>query len=393
MAKMRKYLIGFAPHFIWMLAFSLGYSMLSCLFLSLVDSGDDLAMLAYYYRGLLLLVPLVIFSVSVKRSAHIWQFLLVSVLTLGAVHLLLQDWFFTVLALLVCALRAGNRIRQQLQILDEELPQESVLDHPSKFLLAMPALYYLVAGNAGLALFQEMALYHFVGMCIAFFVLEGLVRFEEYVQLAQMNATVPSKRILETGTRIFVGAALVLAITLLPVLRTQYEFVPITFDFSSDAEWEYEEEDVAEESTDYSAEMFADIEESDPVLDLSWLWEILDKLLLVGFYFIVVYGLYRLFKMIIVNFNKTQVEKNDVIESTFQEDSAQLQFQRQKQRFAELFGLSEAMRIRRRYKRQCKQAKPKSWQTPSEIEAMAGKDMPELHVLYEDVRYGKKDAP
>ncbi len=388
MLVLRKFLLQYIPHVIWLLAASLCYAMMSNSFYGLLQGSTNSAAV-YYYKGLLLLVPLIAFSYAVKKAARIWQFLLVGLVLVAGLHLLFGCWFFTAFVILIFLLRGGNRIRQQLQILEEELPEESMLDHPSKFLLAVPIISFLLTGYTVQPFIQEMALYHFVAMAILFFVMDGLQRFEGYVRLSEMNANVPAARILETGTRIFVGCALSLILVLAPILYTQYQFVPIDFSYEvTDTEiTEEEKEDVAE--SDHVSDVFAAIAEEEPGIDLSWLWEILDKVMVVAVYCGSVYALYRLLKMLIVNFNKTQVEKNDVIESTFLDSEASLQMQRSKVRLAELFDFSPAMKIRRRYKKELKKHKPKGWQTPAEMEQMAQKDIPELHLQYEQVRYGK----
>ncbi len=392
MSQLRKQLRENIPHLIWGLAISIVYSMFAYYF-SFNDATSARAvadMMRFYAMGMLLLIPLVLFSYSVKKAAHIWQFFAVSVVSLALLHLLLQNWFYTIVAAIICLLRAGNRIRQQLQILEEDLPEESMLDHPAKGLLALPVVCFVAAGAGHYTFLQEMSLYHFAAMCVLFFVQGGLKRFEDYVRLAEMNAVVPYKSILETGSRIFVGTALVLVLFLVPIMRTQYTFVDTSFEFVTvdDSEILYEEETI-EEGESATDAMWESIAESEPLFDLSWLWAILDKLLMASFYCIVVYCLYRWFKMVIVNFNKTQVEKNDVIESTLHEEETGLAAQRRKERFAAWFDFSERMQIRRRYKRQLRQYKPKAWQSPTEIERMAGKEMPELHVQYEDARYGR----
>ncbi len=385
MRTIRKRLLQLSPHLIFCLAISLCYAMLANAF-----AGDGtFGMVVYYMRGLALFLPLVAFSILVKKASNIWQFALGGIVILAALHLAFGCWLFTTIAIGIYLLRGGNRVRQQLQILDEELPEESVLDHPSQFLLCLPVLCFLAAGNQFLPFFQELALYHFIAICLLFFVRDGLVRFEQYVALSELSANVPSARILETGTRIFVVSALVCTLVLVPILRSSYQFTPIVFDFSAATEWEEEAVEEASEESDPVSDIWASIEESEPAIDLSWLWAILDKVLLVGFVAVTAWFLYYCLRVLIVNFNKTQVEKNDVIESTFLDSETQLAFARGKARFAALFDFSEAMKIRRRYKKEFKKHAPKPWQTPAELEAMANKDLPELHAAYEAARYGK----
>ncbi len=390
MRRLRKQILWLSPHLLWCLAIGLGYSMLGYAFVG--DAiGIGMGMGGYYLRGLVLLLPLVGFAYAAKKAAHIWQFVLFSVLLLGALQLAFASWFFTGIAIVICLLRGGNRIRQQLQMLEEELPTESPLDHPGKFLLLLPVLYFLVAGNQNLPLFQALALYHFVAMSLLFFVQGGLLRFEAYVALSELNANVPSARILETGTRIFVASALLLTLLLVPIIRSFYQFTPIVFERATASEWVEEAEEEAVEESDHVSEIYDSIAESEPMFDLSWLWAILDKVAVVLFWGVSVYFLYRCLNVIIVNFNKTQVEKNDVIESTFLDSEAQLYAQRTRARFAALFDFSKAMKTRRRYQKELKKHHPKPWQTPTEMEAMAQKNIPELHAAYEAARYGNPD--
>ncbi len=385
MRTIRKCLLQLSPHLIFTLAISLCYAMLVYTFAA--EGGFGMA--ACYLRGLALFFPFAAFSYLVKKSANIWQFVLGGVVILAALHLAFGCWLFTTIATCIYLLRGGNRVRQQLQILDEELPEESALDHPSKFLLFLPVLCFLVAGNQFLPFFQECALYHFIAICLLFFVRGGLLRFEQYVKLSELSANVPSARILETGTRIFVVAALACVLVLTPILRSGYQFVPIVFEYSAESEWVEEEAEEAAEESDHVSDIWVSIEESEPAIDLSWLWAILDKILLAAFCVVMAWFIYHCLRVLIVNFNKTQVEKNDVIESTFLDSEAQLAFARGKARFAALFDFSEAMKTRRRYKKEFKKHAPKPWQTPTELEAMANKDLPELHAAYEVARYGK----
>ncbi len=380
MSKIRKGAMYLLPHLIWMLGLSVVYASMACFWTSTVVAGQASSEVLCYLHGLLLLAPLVLFAVGLKKAKTIWHYILFSLLALGVVQLLLQSIAFTVVSGIICVMRGANRIIQQIRILDEELPEPSVLDTPNGFLALCPMLVFVLTGFQAQVFFQRVALYHLVAMAVCLFVWYGLQRFAFYVRLNETHANLPAKRILDTGTHIFMGCVLVLAVFLAPVLYTQYDFVDLSFELESSELIEAAEEE-AEQENNVAEMLSAAVEDSEPWIDLSWLWAIIEAVMLAAFCVGAVYFVVRWLYFIIVNFNKTQIEQGDVIESTLGAHDEIVTLQRHRQRFAERFDFSEAMKIRRRYKRELKRHKPKPWQTPAEMEQMANKNMPELHQL------------
>ncbi len=237
-----------------------------------------------------------------------------------------------------------------------------------------------------------MTLYHFIIAGLLIFVEHGMKRFESYVEIRKERTNMPITRILNTGTRNLVVFAGIVLVILASVVKYQYTFVPVTFSLKpisySDTR-EMEEETKKEESGDQMNldELYGEENQNQW---LSYIWIFLEKVLFIVLYAVTFYGVIRGIYLLITNFNKTQIDKNDVIESSVTKEDMIEKRAKQKQKIEELFDFSADMKIRRKYKKELKKYNPQSWQTPTEMEEMAQLDMEELHIQHEQVRYGKR---
>lgn len=390
MQTLRKTCLQYLPYLIWALTISLGYAMVSYALYAALLEQQEITQLQCYQKGLCLIFPLVIFGYGIEKTKSLWQFVLLSVGVLLSLHFIMGCYLFTGIACILCLTYLITRIIRQLQIQDEVTPMQCVFDIPDILLLCVPVVYFFLAGTTAQVFFQKMAIYHFVWMVLLFFVLFGLRRFTEYVRLCEQRANVPSRRILDTGMQVFLASALVIFLVCIPVIHTQYAFLPISFSKNnSEAEFTYE---MVQNGTDMTSSMnfVQSYGQQSTQSNISWLWEFLDQFLpYVGYAIVFFFALHWL-QVAVVNFKKTKVEKNDVIESTldFSEESKRTQLRKEK--FAAFFDFSDRMKIRRRYKKEFKTYKPQPWQSPAEIEAMAKKMVPELHAQYEHARYSKE---
>lgn len=367
------------PCIVWTLAISLGYAI--CMHWAVGELAEGgLSAQLYYLQGLLLGIPFAILAKVARNAKHLWQFLLVGVVLLFAGFYISNSYFFAVIIGVLWFVRFINRLKDA----------SSSLDGTNGFLLLTFVVCFIAAGSGYEVFLQKMSIYHFIIVGLLTFNYYGIQRYEFYVKLRKDKANMPINRIMDTGTRNFVVTALIVILCIVPVIEYGYAFVPFVWE-QGDSEYEYDtdssEEEQEEQQTSLSLEDLVGIKE--PSIWLQYLWAVLEKITVIALYiaavWFIVHGIYKMVR----NFNKIQIEKNDVIESTFVVADEENRTRRKK-RFEEMFDFSYTMKVRRRYKKELKKYNPKHWQTPSEMEAMADLEMPELHQLYEEVRYGEE---
>lgn len=375
----RNSLLKWIPHIVWALVISLGYALFAVKVNTQILNETMVSVERYYLKGLCILIPLAIFGESVKQSIRFWQFLMIGVGVIVATFFLSNCIFFTGITAFLWVLRLTTRVEKE----------DTCFDGVNYFLFPILLIYFLITGFYEEPFLQKMTVYHLLYTLLLVFLYEGLLRFGEYVDLRKDKANMPSKRILDAGTKIFGMVAILVMLCVVPIIKYQYDYIPMSF---PEIESTYEEEIVEEKAQEEKSEqmgmqdMFPE-QESNPIAEL--IWEVLERVAFILVYTGIAYHLIKGIYKMIKNFNQIEIEKNDVIESTFLQKDDTVKKLKPKNKFSEWFDFSREMKIRRKYKKMLKKYEPKDWQTPTEMETMAELEIPELHNLYEEVRYGK----
>lgn len=375
----RNSLLKWIPHIVWALVISLGYALFAVKVNTQILNETMVSVERYYLKGLCILIPLAIFGESVKQSIRFWQFLMIGIGVIVVTFFLSNCIFFTGITAFLWVVRLTSRVEKE----------DTCFDGVNYFLFPILLIYFLITGFYEEPFLQKMTVYHLLYTLLLVFLYEGLLRFGEYVDLRKDKANMPSKRILDAGTKIFGMVAILVMLCVVPIIKYQYDYIPMSF---PEIESTYEEEIVEEKAQEEKSEqmgmqdMFPE-QESNPIAEL--IWEVLERVAFILVYTGIAYHLIKGIYKMIKNFNQIEIEKNDVIESTFLQKDDTVKKLKPKNKFSEWFDFSREMKIRRKYKKMLKKYEPKDWQTPTEMETMAELEIPELHNLYEEVRYGK----
>lgn len=387
MHHLRKSILKFAPHVVWTLALSIGYSFFAYAIYFYVTPDNLYSSEVYYLKGMFFCIPLVILSFAIKKTKHIWQYLLTCIILIISLYFITKCFVFTFVVLILCGVRFLNRINGE----------KSEFESVSFLILLVYIVFFLLTGFNDFPFLQEATLYHFMFSALLIFSYQGFNRFESFVEIRKNRSNLPSKRILDTGTKIFLVFSIIVILFFMPIMRYQYDFVhfelPEFQSTASESEYVIETEEEEEEEEEAQEMSYAELFPETPLSNfLKQIWNFFDKIVLVVMYVTLLYLLIKGIIFLIINFNKPQIEKNDLIESTFNHDEDTVTSTVSKARFDGIFDFSKEMMIRRRFKKEFKRYNPKQWQTPDEIQKMSNHFVPDLHELYEKVRYGKSDS-
>ncbi|MFI3236899.1 MAG: hypothetical protein R3Y47_02580 [Lachnospiraceae bacterium] len=379
MRQIRKTLLVAAPTVAWTLLFMIIYT----LFMSKVQDYKEFVISdqQLYYRSITLAIPLAVLTITIKKTKYLWQYLLVAILLIAAMYFSTGDWFLVLITAGLCFIRLISRLSNE----------PNVLDSINGFMIAALVIVFVMMGFSGEEYLQKMTLYHIIYLTLLAFTYWGLQRFEEYIMIRESRANVPAVKILDTGTKIFVVSVLLCLIVLLPLMEYKYELVSFSLPQveQSDEVWEEEINIEEREESNEGGSMIDMLPESEPNKYLVMFWQFLSNLMVIAVYVGFVYAAIRGIRAMIRNYKAPQIEKYDVIESTFVQVDAEANTIKVRAKLGELFGFSKEMTIRRKYKKALNKYHPKAWQSPDEMEKMAELDIPELHELYEEARYAK----
>ncbi len=378
MERTRNIFMKCAPIVVWTLMLANIYAIITYTIATQSVGGTTNTELMYYLDGLFLVVPLIILSWSVYKIKYIWQYLIfVAVLALG-MYVLTFNFAIVFITLALCFARFLQRLRRD----------KSALDTINVVYIVVPIFCFVATSYNELVIIQKISLYTFVIMGFFTFAYTGIKRFINYVDLRKDKANIPINRLLNTGTQVFVILGMVLVLYIVPTIEMSYEFVTFSLNLNGETEYEYDTDDVYTYS-DYSMDDdYSYLEEiGEASYNLDMLWNIVLFIIAAGTILLIGFIAFNMIRNLIYNFHNIEVDKQDVIESTFLDNDTKESTKKSSKKWQERLDFSYEMKVRRRYKKELKKYRPQEWQTPSEIEAMAQVDMPELHAEYERVRY------
>ena len=358
-------------------------------------------------RGCLLLLPLAISDLGIRRIRHFFLYLFLAAAVTVSVGFLTANLLTTVLTFGVFCARATAKIRlgkMKMELAEmpgnpvegaeptlEEIP--TFLDVPRLPYLAAFVLVYVFQIEAG----GQAYLGWTVGLAAAAMFLLFLFRYadgmEEFLDSRRNRANVPVKALKRGGWTAFLVIAAVLAAAMAPALLMREDpLARLTFEQALEETPDVLLEDPGQEEPPGE---FAggDLEEAmaeaaKPPRWLAGFFRISQYVLGVLIFAIVVWAL-LLWLRSMARYYAGQ-EGDQIIYLKEEERETEDVISRRKGRARESF-FGERMRVRRKYRRMILRnlrGRPRGNETPTELERAAGLEIPELHRQYERARYG-----
>lgn len=380
MEKTRNVFMKCAPIVAWTLTIAIIYGLVTYTIAVQSIDGTNQSEMKFYLEGLKIAIPLIILSISVNKIKYIWQFIFFTILLVAATYAVTSDFGLTMITVGLCFSRFLQKVNNV----------KSVLEHVYVVLVVAPITCFIVTGFTGFVFYQKVAIYTFFVIGFLSFAYNGIRRFDNYVYLRKDKANIPINRLLNNGTQVFLIVGILLLVYIVPVMELAYEYVPLKIELEGEFEQEFSE-------NEYDLEFDMNMSSSGIVgypLDnvnpnLEKMWNVILVILSIGTSALILFLTYRLIRNLIYNFHHVEVDKNDIIESTFLDKDLKESTVKKSNKWQERLDFSYEMKVRRRYKKELKKHKPQPWQTPSEMEGMAQVHIPELHEEYEKVRYGE----
>jgi hypothetical protein len=229
------------------------------------------------------------------------------------------------------------------------------------------------------------------------FIYEYLAGTKKYLYLNNRVKGVPKKRLYGISTAMVLVFMLVCLMGALPSMfmsgYRRYTDVRHWFDDVPPVEVEVEDGGNFEASVDMGSQLELLMEQGGEPEKPSWILNALFWIIGAICVAVVIYGIIQVIKQIFKDFRNTLDENGDIIEEIKDDESGS----KEDELYIKGKHLdSEAMRIRRRYKKTIKKHRkeiPAPYEAPDEIERNAGladsDEMKQLHGEYENVRYGR----
>lgn len=352
--------------------------LLGCFYAAVVriTEGED-ALPGAYLRSFLFVVPLALADFAAERVPALWQFGLVSLGITGLSWLLLGHIWAAVPVLVVCVMRARNRMSEEAV--------DSLMDSPRipvVLLLVIPFFYSALGGGPLLQRLTLLSAALYLLLCAAY---RGVGRIDGYLEINRGMAGVPVRRIVRTsGLALLVMLALSAALVL-PALLTAEGYFKIDPQEKTGAPVKLETTLPVEDGPVLPEELTADNGSRFRIPPfVSYLFF---ALVLAALAAGVLAGIYWLVR----NFRGSFTDHRDVVQFLGAEEKREELPARRGRRKLSNWDRSPTAAVRRRYKRTVRKAgkeQPESWCSPEEIEESAGLSWEELHRLYEKARYG-----
>ena len=326
---------------------------------------------------LLLFVPIALISYVTVKIKNLWIYLALCCGICGGVYFIFSSWPVLVLMGIFIVIKISGRLSGNSTIFDSL--------HPAGLgAFVLPFVYsaYVKDEKFQLAMLCTAMVY-----LALTFLYRGIKRVGEYIEINEKMYNFPGKRIGNGGLVIFSATAAVILLMTIPAIVSNFSMTEI---IPADRGEIYEPTDIS--GADSMAimpekpEWMKAAENVKPLMDLSFLSDLLIYMGIGAFILLLGYGIYKLTQ----SFGSTVREKNDVIESMRDSDDRK-KITDAVDRMG-VFDFSPNAYIRKRYKKRVKASKkplPLSWQSPKEIEGERGGSFGELHVLYEKARYSE----
>ncbi len=369
---------------------------------------DEGGAVSLYVKCFLIIIPVIATELAARRIKSLAGYLSAGIALTAFVFGVAQLFFeessscyrmlMPVESFLIVIVRLRERIRLMRQEKEHDIyeaPAVSVINRPSLNFMWYFALMYAIGilfNSSALCdiAFWNAIIYFFIAMAHSF-----LSSTKRYIGLNKWTRNVPRKRLYAVGAGVTAAFAGIALIAMLPSIfmigQRRYTDVRTWSDDmvvdADPAEFDLEFDDSGIDA-DMSAFTLGDEEALEP----SPFWEYLGWAVGIACAIGMAYAAFRIIRQFFKDFRNSFDENGDRVEELNDEpaDKTEGIFKRRRGGAD-----SEAMRIRRLYKKTIKKNRkeiPAPYESPTELEKNAGllgdEDMEKLHLAYEKVRYG-----
>ena len=382
-----------------------------------LNRGIDTLAYTLYFKGLMIILPVAATDIAVIHSKNYRHYLLLNgiiflitaVLVLAlclhnqtATYAYIQIVIIFIEMLVLFVTRMKDRIlrnRYEQEVADAapgdiEPPGKLLWNQPSYAALIGFILLYAIALNTASPSICNIALVSTIVYFFVTFLHHFVSASENYLHLNKDIQRVPSRRIYRISGIMATLLGMILLITCIPALTStghrQYRDIR---DASFGSPVDYEQLMMSENYNNTSMpDMSLDelLNDGEPPKQLPEWLNYVAYSIGIGVFVVVIIILIRQLRHALLDFEKQSTESDDVIEDLKEDDRMH-----RIRHSAKSHDQSYKAQIRRKYRRMIRKHRkdiPYPSESPTEIELAAGlKDdiqMQELHVIYEQVRYG-----
>ncbi len=345
-----------------------------------------------FWRGILFALPSALCFYAAKRLPVMWQFLLASALLCGLSWILIGHPGGPVLTALMALFRAKNRMQEA----EGGPPVRSFFDAPTYWILLVFLGAFLLSAGMALPSLQRLSLLgaalYFL-LCLGF---RGLSRIDDYLTLNQDMRNLPARRIQRiAGGAVFAGLLFSAALLLPQALGSSGGFRIILPDFKDRGSHVYRLAEDPPANNSYQAQIDF-LENLEPAWQIPpFVTNLILGIILAGLLVVAIIAVWKLFK----EFGRSYTDgSRDFVQSLTKEDQDESGSREEgfgKIRRPSFWDRSPNAAIRRRYRRAIEKSSPQLPSpslTPTQLEKHAGLEIPLLHNLYEQARYGARSC-
>lgn len=362
-----------------------------------------------YIKCLLVIFPVIMTEMAVRKTKNPGFYLLTGLLVTGALwglmHLLFADsslcyrMVMPAESLLIVFIRFRERIRLARQAKEDDIyaaPQISFLNKPSLgFVWYFVAMYIIGICFYSKELcdiaFWNAAVYFFVALAHNYF-----TATDRYLDLNKRTKSIPKKRLYAVSAAMTGAFAGLVLMAMLPSFflagQRRYTDIRTWFDDVQTGPYAIEYQ-VQPDNNGFEADPIALLNEGEPAPEPSKLWEYFCRIFAAACFGGMLYGAFRMIRQVFGEFRNSFDENGDRVEELEEavlDKEEGLGFKR----YIRTDSVSE--RVRRQYRKTIRKHRkeiPAPYESPTELEKNAGLSenaiMKELHASYELVRYGR----
>jgi hypothetical protein len=358
-------------------------------------------------KCLIILIPVVITKKAEHSSKNLVIYLFVCVCTIAFVSavtympfrpLSVYDYCYVVTIVAETVLLTVTRLVDRLKKADDFLSakEASIFDKPKVAYAWYFVLMYIVGILFNSKLLCDISFWVTIVYLVTAFLYEYLTGTKRYLYINNRIKGIPKKRLYGISTAMVLVFLLICLVGVLPSIfmsgYRQYTDIrhwmddvpPVEIEVGGDGDFS-----VVQMENPMMGLMQEGGEPTEPSKLLNAVLWIIGALCIIG----VIYGIIQTIRQIFKDFRNTLDENGDIIEEIIDDEA---QYKEDELYIKGRHLDSEAMRIRRRYKKVIKKHRkelPAPYESPYEIEENAGlrndEEMKSLHGEYENARYGR----
>ncbi len=396
--NLRIKFVPLIPFLNWTLA-------ISVVFCFVIALGEELGVSFSKYEGgsayvvsLSFIIPILLFQLLLQNSKNIFVFILGSLIMLGVygslcfLFSMIEVWYFLVFLFIAFYYVLAGIERKE-----------------SIFYYTSYGFYFFFLPLFIASIFiplSELQIYILLNSILIFFLnflYIGMERVDRYLMIRKSKANLPEKAIGNQGFMYYVLMSVVGLMITLATLVLCYEEIIVSIPISyleerEVLEVEEEADEIKQQGVNFDAlQSFARENSLDtPFWNFSLqMWRVILFLLFYVMAPVILILLLRALLLTVIKSWQRQVVRSTDSKKDYEEVKENLSLvipwkEKIRDSFeTSIFGTSKEAKVRRAYRNRLKKYKPYKWQSPSEMEEMAGIHIGDLHEEYEKARYGE----